>query len=32
MNKWTPSTEICERDISSATIMDRSEQKGNRHM
>ena len=22
-NKWTPSTKICERDITSTTIMDR---------
>ena len=31
-NKWTPSTEICARDITSTTIMGRSERKGNRHM
>ena len=31
-NKWTPSTDICARDIASTTIMGRSEQKGNRYI
>ena len=30
--KWTPSTEISVRDITSTKIIDKSERKGNRHM
>ena len=31
-NKWTPSTDICARDIASTRIIGRSEQKGNRYI